>query len=149
MTVTYDNTDLNSTTASGKLNVVRLLLGDTNYLDAELQDEEINYYISVSTGNLYLAASNAANAIGSKYAGLVNVEIDGVLKEDYSDLYDRYRNLGIQLRSDGQKLVGASMGISVGGLSTTATGKNNAFSRGQFENPPGTFTSTDGFEIDV
>mgnify|MGYP003649812752 CR=1 FL=1 len=60
MTATYDPTDLTNTT--GKINIVRLMLGDTDVATPELQDEELQYYIDLSPNNLYLAD-------GQRYSG--------------------------------------------------------------------------------
>ena len=41
MAWSYDPTDLDTTTASGRLNTVRLLVGDTDTLDQQKENEEI------------------------------------------------------------------------------------------------------------
>lgn len=130
MTATYDPTDL--TEETGKINIVRLMLGDTNVSNAELQDEEIQFYTDRSPENLYLAASFGSSAIASKYAGYVTTELDGALSADYSDLYDRYQNLSTQLRTDGQKYSGTALGLYLGGTSTDPNEKSYEFYRGQF-----------------
>ena len=45
MAWTYDETDLDKTTTSGRLNVVRLLIGDTDTNDQLVKNEEIIYVI--------------------------------------------------------------------------------------------------------
>ena len=130
MTVTYDPTDL--TDATGQINIVRLMLGDTDAANAELQDEEIQFYIDRSPDNLYLAASFGSSAIASKYAGYVTTELDGALSADYSDLYDRYQNLSTQLRTDGQKYSGNAFGLYLGGGPVGVNDRTYTFYRGQY-----------------
>ena len=43
MSWSYDPTDLNTTTASGRLNTVRFLVGDTDTNDQKVQNEEIEF----------------------------------------------------------------------------------------------------------
>lgn len=137
MPATYNPNNLNELTDEGKLNIVRYLLGDTTVADAELQDEEIYYNISQSPNNLYLAASFGANAVASKYSTYVTTELDGALSADYSDLYERFRNLATQLKADGNRYSGTSLGIFAGGLPKYAGDKSYVFYRGQFQYPDG------------
>ena len=130
MTATYDPADLTNTT--GKINIVRLMLGDTDVATPELQDEELQYYIDLSPNNLYLAASFGASAIGGKYASYVDTELDGALSADYSVLYARYQNLSTQLRADGQRYSGTAIFMYAGGIPTNPLEKNYSFYRGQF-----------------
>ena len=46
MAWSYDASDLDTTTASGRLNTVRLLLGDTDTLDQQVQNEEVTFALS-------------------------------------------------------------------------------------------------------
>lgn len=57
MAWSYDPTDLNTTTTSGRLNTVRLLIGDTNTLDQQLANEEITFSLSENNNNVYLKAA--------------------------------------------------------------------------------------------
>lgn len=134
MTVTYDPTDLDINSTTGRMNIVRLLVGDTEVLAAELQDEEINFTLSQSNNKVYYAASYCANLLASRYADFVNTELDEALKADYSDLFDKYRNLSTQLLGDAKRLDGSSLGIYIGGLPSN-TDTSYAFYRGQFRHP--------------
>jgi hypothetical protein len=134
MTVTYDPTNLDETTSGGRVNVVRFLLGDTNVNSPEVQDEEITFTLSKSANKVYLAASLCAASISSKYSGLANVEIDGILTVDYGELSSSFSKLSINLKSDGHRLEGGSIGIFVGGLPVSPA-RSYAFFRGQFQNP--------------
>lgn len=119
MTWSYDTSDLVDTTASGRLNVVRLLIGDTDTTDQQLQDEEIEFALDQSGDNVYFAASWAANAIASKYSRRVTTKLDGALSAEYSDLAKQYRNLSYQLSQDGKKYSGDALGVGWGGLRST------------------------------
>lgn len=77
------------------LNAVRLMIGDTNTSDQQLQDEEILSFIAASGGNVASAAASAAKALAFKYARSVDKWV-GDLKilasqrhRAYSDLYDK------------------------------------------------------------
>lgn len=133
MTATYDPTDLDTTTASGRLNVVRFLVGDIDVTDAQVQDEEITFWLTQSSDNTYSAAASLASGLASQYAKLVSTKLDGALSAEYNDLYERYQTLADQLRSDGQRLNGNSLGIFLGGVPSTTT--SYAFYRGQFRHP--------------
>ena len=90
---TYDTENLTTADEDGRKNIVRLLIGDTDSNDPQLQDEEILFALSSNKGNPDVAAIFAVNAIISKYARLVNIELDEAIREDYSDLIDNYKGL--------------------------------------------------------
>ena len=60
MAFTYDDTDLNTDTASGRLNSTRLLLGDTDDCDQQVQNAEVVFSLAQNNDNVYLASSNAS-----------------------------------------------------------------------------------------
>ena len=124
MTATYDPTNLDKGTASGRVNVVRFLLGDTDVTNPELQNEEITFALSETTNKVYLAASICASTLASKYSGLV----------DYSELANAFSVLSVKLKSDGNRLEGGSIGVFVGGLPVFPA-RSYSFFRGQFQNP--------------
>ena len=128
MAWTYDVTDLNTTTASGRLNVVRFLLGDTDTLDQQVQDEEIVFSLGKNEDDPYGAASDLANAVAAKYSRLVTTELDNNLTVHYSDLSDKYKMLSSELSAQ-SKSKGAALSAAAGGLTSKAS-----FWRGQFEN---------------
>jgi|TARA_R110000765_G_scaffold97509_3_gene183359 hypothetical protein len=134
MTATYDPTNLDKGTASGRVNVVRFLLGDTDVTNPELQNEEITFTLSETTNKVYLAASICASTVASKYSGLANVEINGILSVDYSELANAFSVLSVKLKSDGNRLEGGSIGVFVGGLPVFPA-RSYSFFRGQFQNP--------------
>ena len=143
MAWSYDPTDLDNTTASGRLNIVRLLVGDTDTVDQQVQNEEITFGLSENNNNIYLSASWIARAISSKYSRQVTTSLDGALSADYSDLAKQYQTLADQLEYQG-KTNGASVGILAGGITKTQVENVRAntnriegsFRRDRFKNPP-------------
>ena len=143
MAWTYDATDLNTTTSSGRLNVVRLLVGDTDTNDQQVQDEEITFALTQTNNNSYYAAGWIARAISGKYSRQVTVELDNQLMAQYSDLATQYSLLADRLEYQGKRTAGA-LGMIGGGISKTdveAVRSNTdrvepAFRRDQFDNPP-------------
>jgi len=132
MAWTYDPTDLDKSTAAGRLNVVRFLVGDTESNKPQVQDEEINFGLSESQDDVYYAAIYISDSLIAKYARLVTTEIDGDLLVEYSDLLKNYRMLSDDLNRKA-KTLGSRLGVAGGGLNTP-----NAFCRYQFKNPPRT-----------
>lgn len=90
---TYNAENLSTLDEDGRKNIVRLLIGDTDSNDPQLQDEEILFALISNKDNPNAAAIFAINAIISKYARLVNIELDEAIREDYSDLIDNYKGL--------------------------------------------------------
>ena len=143
MAWSYDASDLDTTTASGRLNTVRLLLGDTDTLDQQVQNEEITFSLSQTNDNVYFAAAWLDSTVASKYARKVNVQLDGSLSADYSDLAKQYTSLAETLEYQGKK-AGAIIGVVAGGLTksdinavrTNTDRIEGSFRRDRFRNPP-------------
>lgn len=143
MAWSYDPTDLNTTTASGRLNTVRLLIGDTNSVDPQSQNEEIMFALSENSDNTYYAGAWVCRTLASKFARMVTTQLDGALSADYSDLMQHYQQLADSLEYQG-KTSGASLGVRAGGISKTAVEAVRAntdriegsFRRDRFKNPP-------------
>tara|TARA_R110000796_G_scaffold84814_1_gene184454 strand:- start:378 stop:833 length:456 start_codon:yes stop_codon:yes gene_type:complete len=143
MAWSYDPADLNTTTASGRLNTVRLLVGDTNTLDQQKDNDEITFALTESGDNVYYAGAWTARAIASKYSRQVNTEISGALKADYSDLAKQYKTLADELEYQG-KTSGAAVGVLAGGITKSGIEAVRAdtnriegsFRRDRFKNPP-------------
>ena len=127
MSFTYDPTDLTTATAAGRLNVVRLLVGDTVEAEEKKSNEEIIFYLSEASDNAYLAASYVAYAIAAYFAQLVNAEVDGQLSEDLSDLFGHYNKLSAQLKQQAANISGVGMSIKAGGIS------KNKINQGRYE----------------
>ena len=143
MAWSYDPTDLDTTTASGRLNTVRLLVGDTDTLDQQKENEEITFALAENGNNVYYAGAWTARAIASKYSRQVNTEISGALKADYSDLASQYKTLADSLEYQG-KTSGAAVGVLAGGITKSGIKAVRAdtnriegsFRRDRFKNPP-------------
>ena len=119
MAWTYDPSDLTTGTASGRLNVVRLLVGDTDTNDQQVQNEEITFALSETSDNVYNAGAWVATILASKYASRVDTDIDGQLSEKYSQLQEHYKGLSVSLSQQGKRLSGTGLGMSAGGLSVS------------------------------
>ena len=63
MSFSYDDTDLTTDTASGRLNATRLLLGDTNSSDPQVQDAEVNFALLQNGDNVYFSAAWLARCL--------------------------------------------------------------------------------------
>jgi len=143
MAWSYDPTDLNTTTASGRLNTVRLLVGDTDTTEQQVQNEEVTFSLTENGNNVYYSGAWIARAIASKYSRKVNTELSGALKADYSDLVTHYNSLADNLEYQG-KTSGASVGVLAGGITKSkveAVRQNTnriegSFRRDRFKNPP-------------
>lgn len=143
MAWSYDPTNLDTTTVNGRLNSVRLLLGDTIETDQQAQDEEVIFALSQTNNNVYFAAAWVARIVASKYARNVDVQLDGALSANYSDLASKFTSLADSLEFQGKK-AGATLGVLAGGITKTqieaARANTNriegSFRRDQFKNPP-------------
>lgn len=150
MSYSYDNTDLGTDTASGRLNATRFLLGDTDSNDPQVQDEEITFALAQTNDSIYAAAAWLARAVAAKYSRQVNIDLDGQLSAEYSDLAAQYNRLADQLEYQATK-AGAGIGIKAGGITKTdieiAREQTNrvkpSFRRDRFWNPP----SYDGMDF--
>jgi len=139
----YSETNLDTTTAAGRLNSVRLLIGDTNTNDQQLQDEEIQFALSQNNDNIYFSAAWSSRVIANKYSRQVDIDLDGQLSAKYSDLARNYLKLAESLEYQGKKS-GAKVGVAAGGISrsemesvrTNTDRVNPSFRRDQFDNPP-------------
>jgi len=143
MAWSYDASDLDTATPSGRLNTVRLLLGDTDTLDQQVQNEEITFSLSQTNDNVYFAAAWLARTVASQYARKVNVSLGGSLSADYSDLAKQYTSLAETLEYQGKK-AGVIIGVVAGGLTksdinsvrTNTDRIEGSFRRDRFRNPP-------------
>ena len=143
MAWTYNSAELNTTTEAGRRNTVRLLVGDTDTLDQQVDDAEVLFSLAQSNNGVYFAASWIARAISSKYARRVTTQISGSLSADYSDLMDHYTTLADNLEYQG-KVTGAVIGILAGGTTISSINAVRAdtnrvegsFRRDRFKNPP-------------
>ena len=143
MSWSYEEYDLDTTTASGRLNTVRLLVGDTNTDDQQVQNEEVTFSLSENSNNVYYSGAWVARVIASKYSRQVTTQLSGALSADYSDLAKQYQALADNLEYQG-KTSGAALGVLAGGITKTSieTVRDNtdrvegSFRRDRFKNPP-------------
>jgi hypothetical protein len=143
MAWSYNASDLDTTTASGRLNTVRLLLGDTDTNDQQVQNEEVTFALAQANDNVYFAAAWLARTVAAQYARKVNTSLDGALSADYSDLQKQYLGMAETLEYQGKKS-GAVLGVVAGGITksgiTTVRENTNrvegSFRRDRFRNPP-------------
>jgi hypothetical protein len=142
MSWSYSASDLNTTTSSGRINTVRLLVGDTDTTDQLVQNEEITFALGQTGDNVYYAAVWICRAIAAKFSRMVTTQLDGALSANYSDKAKQYNQLAIQIEAQGKKTSGKALGISAGGISVAAMQLANAdpdrvkpaFSVTQFDN---------------
>jgi hypothetical protein len=106
MSFSYDASNISTSTFAGRLNAVRLIVGDTDSSDPLVQNEEILFALTQASNNIYYAGSWIANAIGSKFARLVDTQLDGAISSKYSDLTKKYSALSSKLRQEGQRFSG-------------------------------------------
>jgi len=138
----YSASNLNTTTASGRLNSVRLLVGDTDSADQLAQDEEVLFALSQANNNVYYAAAWLCRTIAAKFGRLVDTQLDGALSAKYSTRVKQYQQLATQIEAQGKKTSGKSLGVFGGGYSSSAMQVVNedtdrvkpAFTIDQFDN---------------
>jgi hypothetical protein len=143
MAWSYDESDLGTTTVSNRLNSVRLLLGDTDTTDQQVQNEEIVFALGQTSNNIYLSAAWAARVVAAKYSRQVTTNLSGALSADYSDLASQYSSLADSLEYQGKK-AGAVLGIKAGGITKSGVDAvrldtnriKPSFRRDKFHNPP-------------
>ena len=94
MTFTY----IPSSSLSTPLGQIRLLIGDTDSDDQQLQDEEINYAITLENGrSTQYCAARACEFVASFYARQVRTQV-GHLRVEAETKYSHYLELAEQLR---------------------------------------------------
>jgi hypothetical protein len=94
MTATYVLADLGADTAAGRLYRTRLTIGDTDTAAALLQDEEINYYLTVSGSDVDAAAVKSAQALLAKHgAQPKSVRLPDGTSADFSDRVQVWKDL--------------------------------------------------------
>lgn len=112
---------------------IRLLIGDIDISDQQLQDEEIAYFISTEA-NVYQAASRCAMALCARYRRKADSKQVGDLKLVYKSTADGYAKLSDELQSRGMThQIPSAGGIKVGEQSAyeNNTGlRHNAIKRG-------------------
>lgn len=142
MSWSYDSTNLNTTTPSGRINVVRFIIGDTDTNDQQADNEEILFALSQVNNNIYLAGAWVSRSLGGKYSRQVNLNLDDQISAEYGELSAHYYRLADQLEYQGRLNSGVTM--KAGGISKTTMEVNRQLTdrvkprirRDQFNNPP-------------
>lgn len=142
MAWSYDADNLTTDDQSGRINVVRFLVGDTDTNDQLVQNEEVIFALGQTNNNVYYAAAQCAMALSSKFARKVDVKLDGALSGQYDGLSKKYRELAFQLKQDGLRNSGRSFSIVAGGLTVSSIDVNRqntnrvqpSFRRDRFKN---------------
>lgn len=117
MSWSYSPSDLNTTTASGRLNSVRLLVGDTDSSDQLVQNEEIVFALGQANNNVYYAAAWVCRTVAAKFSRMVDTQLDGALSAKYGSKAKQYQQLASQIENQGKKTSGKSLGVFAGGIS--------------------------------
>jgi hypothetical protein len=118
---------------------VRLLVGDTDASDPQLQDEELNYLIA-QRGDVTLAAADAARALVARYSRQVDTS-NLSLSVSASKRAEAYRTLAEDLDAKALSLGGAEMfvgGLTISGketLDSDTSAVQPSFSIGQDDLP--------------
>jgi|TARA_R110000824_G_scaffold7178_3_gene32560 hypothetical protein len=146
MAWSYDEGNLNTDNALGRLNAVRLLIGDTDTFDQQVQDEEITFGLAQANTNVYTAGAWLCRVLAAKYSRSVDSELSGALKESGSQLKAHYTSLADTLEYQAQKQGG--LGVVAGGIivSTVDAVRSNTnrvrpeFTKDQFKIDEAQFT---------
>lgn len=124
-----------NTALSDTKDQVRLLIGDTTSTDQQLQDEEINFYLSTEA-NVYMAAAACATALATKYVRKADKQV-GDLKISWKGTAQSYTDMAKSLRNKGRThQVPSAGGISVSDSEAAEnnTGlRHNAIRRGMHD----------------
>jgi hypothetical protein len=124
------------------LDELRFLIGDTNTLDQQLTDEELNYLLGENSGDAKAAAPDAIGALITKYARLCD-QTTGDISIKYSQRAQAYRDMLEDLTSAGGLASITPDNLYAGGISksdkTSVEGDTDRvapnFSLGMTDNP--------------
>lgn len=121
MTWTYTPGWLSVSGATGLMTQVRLLVGDTDTNDQQLQDEEI-YWVLTAASFPTLAGAACCDLLAGKYARQVNTE-NSALRVSAADRHKHYAALAKTLRSYGPGTLpgGDGFGSILGGIDAGGT----------------------------
>lgn len=96
MATGYDSNDINTTTAKGRKNFVRLLTGDTLSSDFLLDDNEIAVFLLGAGDDVSRAAVSCAKAIAAQFSRKADISI-GKARVAASKRADQYWKLAYEL----------------------------------------------------
>lgn len=121
MTFTYAKNPGTETPAQRK-DSVRLLVGDTDYDDKQLEDEEIFFSLSTASNDIFAAGAICARLIAAKYARLVDTTVDETgIRARYDQRQKSYSDLAVRLDNQSKQYgVGGTLGVpAAGGISVS------------------------------
>ncbi len=149
MAWTYDPSLLGTTTATGRLHSVRLLIGDTESTDTQVEDEEVAFALAQSGDDIYDAGYFLCRILAAKYARLVDTALDKGLSEKNDNLSKKYTQLSDSIKAVGRSVKAGIGGVSGGGISINAMQlANSNADRVQSQFTTGQFTaSTDDYQL--
>jgi len=107
---------------SGNRDKIRFLIGDTDSTDFHLHDAEITYLFD-TWGNIYRAASYAAEIIAASYAHKTNYSRsigDLSISESYATSAQEFRELAKRLKAQELDLYPPSVEINASAIMATA-----------------------------
>ncbi len=114
---------------SRNIDKVRFLIGDTDELDVQLQDEEISFLLTTYSDDVSASAIQAARNLAAKFARWADHHVSEE-SISYSQRFKQYQALVAQL--EGQVALGA--GIFGGGTAISGIGgEDPAFTRSLHE----------------
>ena len=149
MAWTYDPSLLGTTTSTGRLHSVRLLIGDTESTDTQVEDEEVAFALAQSGDDIYDAGYFLCRILAAKYARLVDTALDKGLSEKNDSLSKKYTQLSDSIKAVGRSVKAGIGGVSGGGISINAMQlANSSADRVQSQFTTGQFTaSTDDYQL--
>lgn len=120
MSWTYDPSLLGDTNNSNRLHSVRLLIGDTESTDPQVEDEEVLFALAQNSGNIYDTGYFLCRILSAKYARLVDTALDKGLSEKNDNLYKKYTLLSDSIKAMGRSAKAGIGGVSGGGVRISA-----------------------------
>ena len=93
---TYDSGKINETTANGRKNKIRLLIGDTLSRDFLLDNNEIAAFLAIHSDSVQRAAIDCARAIAAQFSRKADIAI-GKSRVAASKRADSYWKLAYEL----------------------------------------------------
>lgn len=152
MAWTYNNAP-GTSSATGRRDAVRWLVGDTDTSDQQVTDEEVTFALSEAGDNVYSAAALVARGIAGKYARLVDNSFETV-DTSYSDRQKHYQQLATKLEQEARSRGGrlgtpVAGGISIDTMDSVEDDSDRpdpAFTRRQHRNPPDDIGDEDSFQ---
>jgi hypothetical protein len=132
-----------TTSPEGRRDAVRILTGDIDASDEQVEDEVIAFALEQSGDEIYEAGAIIARSLAAKYSRLVDTQVEEV-DTKYSQRREFYLNLARELETQAEKYGTSSLGLPIaGGISLDGMRAAREdpdrvpalFKVGQFDNP--------------